>query len=126
MNSWRLSAASSQTAINDKGLFFGRCASSVDVLEHDVCRQQRTGGVCCVPEVVDIIYSDAQSHEHQRIATDAGRGTAVNSSTTQNVPWNVTMRNLKCGDQRNPPTLESFNTIAALFESLKRSYLILV
>jgi hypothetical protein len=43
----------------DKGLFFGRCASTVDVLEHAVCRQQRRGGVCYVPEAVDIIYSDA-------------------------------------------------------------------
>lgn len=99
---WRLSAASSQTAINDKGLFFRRCASSVDVLEHAVFRQQRSLGVCYVPEVVDLIYSDALSHKHQRIATDAGRDTAFHSNTTQNVPWNVTMRNLKRGDQRNP------------------------
>jgi hypothetical protein len=59
--------------INDKGMFFGHCASSVDVLEHAVCRKQPRGEVCYVPELVDIIYSDALSYKHQHMATDAGR-----------------------------------------------------
>lgn len=49
VSSWRLPAASSQTAINYKCLFFRRCASPVDVLQHAVFRQQRKGGICYVP-----------------------------------------------------------------------------